>query len=117
MTISLAMENITLTQMCWVRLMCGTRREVNTQCFHTGKLKKTNKKQIPLCTNFSSCIVFLFRLCPLVVYFIVKEAFEKGANPIIIDNTNMQGWEMRPYVAQVSVENFLMDLMWPLYLL
>lgn len=30
----------------------------------------------------------------------VKEAFEKGANPIIIDNTNMQGWEMRPYVAQ-----------------
>ncbi|XP_067353163.1 NEDD4-binding protein 2 isoform X2 [Channa argus] len=29
-----------------------------------------------------------------------KEAFEKGTNPIIIDNTNMQGWEMKPYVAQ-----------------
>ncbi|KAF1395208.1 hypothetical protein PFLUV_G00009160 [Perca fluviatilis] len=29
-----------------------------------------------------------------------KEAFERGANPIIIDNTNMQSWEMRPYVAQ-----------------
>ncbi|KAK5899544.1 hypothetical protein CesoFtcFv8_009012 [Champsocephalus esox] len=29
-----------------------------------------------------------------------KEAFERGANPIIIDNTNMQGWEMKPYVAQ-----------------
>lgn len=29
-----------------------------------------------------------------------KEAFERGANPIIIDNTNMQGWEMRPYVFQ-----------------
>ncbi|XP_029918305.1 NEDD4-binding protein 2 isoform X2 [Myripristis murdjan] len=29
-----------------------------------------------------------------------KEAFESGANPIIIDNTNMQGWEMRPYVNQ-----------------
>ncbi|XP_070780347.1 NEDD4-binding protein 2 [Enoplosus armatus] len=29
-----------------------------------------------------------------------KEAFERGANPIIIDNTNMQGWEMRPYVVQ-----------------
>lgn len=82
-------------------------------------MKKKKKKYIyiPLCTKFSSCIVFLFHLCPLVVYFIVKEAFEKGANPIIIDNTNMQGWEMRPYVAQVSVENFLMDLMWPLYLL
>lgn len=32
------------------------------------------------------------------------EAFETDANPIIIDNTNMQGWEMRPYVAQVSME-------------
>ncbi|XP_045903922.1 NEDD4-binding protein 2 isoform X2 [Micropterus dolomieu] len=29
-----------------------------------------------------------------------KDAFERGANPIIIDNTNMQGWEMRPYVVQ-----------------
>ncbi|XP_029366196.1 NEDD4-binding protein 2 [Echeneis naucrates] len=29
-----------------------------------------------------------------------KEAFEKGTNPIIIDNTNMQGWEMKPYVVQ-----------------
>uniref|UniRef100_A0A3B4VK84 NEDD4 binding protein 2 n=1 Tax=Seriola dumerili TaxID=41447 RepID=A0A3B4VK84_SERDU len=28
-----------------------------------------------------------------------KEAFERGTNPIIIDNTNMQGWEMKPYVA------------------
>uniref|UniRef100_A0A1A7XDY5 NEDD4 binding protein 2 n=1 Tax=Iconisemion striatum TaxID=60296 RepID=A0A1A7XDY5_9TELE len=29
-----------------------------------------------------------------------KEAFQRGTNPIIIDNTNMQGWEMKPYVAQ-----------------
>ncbi|XP_068607452.1 NEDD4-binding protein 2 [Brachionichthys hirsutus] len=29
-----------------------------------------------------------------------KEAFETGVSPIIIDNTNMQGWEMRPYVVQ-----------------
>ncbi|XP_034713629.1 NEDD4-binding protein 2 isoform X2 [Etheostoma cragini] len=29
-----------------------------------------------------------------------KEAFERGVNPIIIDNTNMQSWEMRPYVVQ-----------------
>ncbi|XP_054460792.1 NEDD4-binding protein 2 isoform X2 [Anoplopoma fimbria] len=29
-----------------------------------------------------------------------KEAFARAANPIIIDNTNMQGWEMKPYVAQ-----------------
>ncbi|XP_076021574.1 NEDD4-binding protein 2 [Genypterus blacodes] len=29
-----------------------------------------------------------------------KEACEAGVNPIIIDNTNTQGWEMRPYVVQ-----------------
>ncbi|XP_008053779.1 NEDD4-binding protein 2 [Carlito syrichta] len=28
-----------------------------------------------------------------------KEAFEKKISPIIIDNTNLQAWEMRPYVA------------------
>ncbi|KAF5902290.1 NEDD4-binding protein 2 [Clarias magur] len=28
-----------------------------------------------------------------------KEAFEKNLTPIIIDNTNLQSWEMRPYVA------------------
>ncbi|XP_061840363.1 NEDD4-binding protein 2 isoform X1 [Nerophis lumbriciformis] len=35
-----------------------------------------------------------------------KEAFERGANPIIIDNTNMQGWEMKPYVAQALKHHF-----------
>ncbi|XP_043971264.1 NEDD4-binding protein 2 isoform X1 [Gambusia affinis] len=29
-----------------------------------------------------------------------RESFEHGINPIIIDNTNMQGWEMKPYVVQ-----------------
>ncbi|XP_030644041.1 NEDD4-binding protein 2 [Chanos chanos] len=28
-----------------------------------------------------------------------KEAFENGKTPVIIDNTNMQCWEMKPYVA------------------
>nr|XP_014124992.1 NEDD4-binding protein 2 isoform X1 [Zonotrichia albicollis]XP_026651355.1 NEDD4-binding protein 2 isoform X1 [Zonotrichia albicollis] len=28
-----------------------------------------------------------------------KEAFEKRISPIIIDNTNIQAWEMKPYVA------------------
>jgi NEDD4-binding protein 2 len=28
-----------------------------------------------------------------------KEAFEKKVSPIIIDNTNLQAWEMKPYVA------------------
>ncbi|NXN95123.1 N4BP2 protein, partial [Rhinopomastus cyanomelas] len=28
-----------------------------------------------------------------------QEAFETGISPIIIDNTNIQAWEMKPYVA------------------
>ncbi|XP_075050912.1 NEDD4-binding protein 2 isoform X2 [Mixophyes fleayi] len=28
-----------------------------------------------------------------------KGAFEKTVSPIIIDNTNLQGWEMKPYVS------------------
>ncbi|XP_029997074.1 NEDD4-binding protein 2 isoform X2 [Sphaeramia orbicularis] len=35
-----------------------------------------------------------------------KEAFQRGANPIIIDNTNMQGWEMKPYVIQALNYNY-----------
>ncbi|XP_053711199.1 NEDD4-binding protein 2-like isoform X2 [Synchiropus splendidus] len=35
-----------------------------------------------------------------------KEAFRRGAHPIIIDNTNMQGWEMKPYVAQALIHNY-----------
>lgn len=35
-----------------------------------------------------------------------KIAFERGANPIIIDNTNMQGWEMKPYVVQALKHNY-----------
>ncbi|XP_034860988.1 NEDD4-binding protein 2 isoform X1 [Mirounga leonina] len=28
-----------------------------------------------------------------------KEAFEKKVSPIIIDNTNLQAWEMKPYIS------------------
>ncbi|NXF74991.1 N4BP2 protein, partial [Sclerurus mexicanus] len=28
-----------------------------------------------------------------------REAFERGISPIIIDNTNIQAWEMKPYVT------------------
>ncbi|XP_051560928.1 NEDD4-binding protein 2-like isoform X3 [Myxocyprinus asiaticus] len=31
-----------------------------------------------------------------------KEALKKGQTPIIIDNTNMQRWEMKPYVAMAQ---------------
>uniref|UniRef100_A0A3Q1FF34 NEDD4 binding protein 2 n=1 Tax=Acanthochromis polyacanthus TaxID=80966 RepID=A0A3Q1FF34_9TELE len=39
-----------------------------------------------------------------------KEAFKKGTKPIIIDNTNMQSWEMRPYVVQFYKCNLTVSL-------
>ncbi|MBN3281956.1 N42L2 protein, partial [Polyodon spathula] len=35
-----------------------------------------------------------------------KESFKKGLSPIIIDNTNIQGWEMKPYVALALQYNY-----------
>ncbi|KAK1175329.1 NEDD4-binding protein 2 isoform X2 [Acipenser oxyrinchus oxyrinchus] len=35
-----------------------------------------------------------------------KETFKKGLSPIIIDNTNIQGWEMKPYVALALQYNY-----------
>ena len=32
-----------------------------------------------------------------------KEAVDAGVSPIIIDNTNVQSWEMKPYVALVRM--------------
>lgn len=44
----------------------------------------------------------IFDFFNLLVYFSAKEEFEKRVTPIIIDNTNIQAWEMKPYVALVS---------------
>ncbi|XP_033870892.3 NEDD4-binding protein 2 isoform X1 [Acipenser ruthenus] len=35
-----------------------------------------------------------------------KETFRKGLSPVIIDNTNIQGWEMKPYVALALQYNY-----------
>ncbi|KAM9857245.1 NEDD4-binding protein 2 [Aulostomus maculatus] len=35
-----------------------------------------------------------------------NEAFERGAYPIIIDNTNLRCWEMKPYVVQALKHNY-----------
>lgn len=37
------------------------------------------------------------------VFLSAKEAFEMRISPIIIDNTNIQAWEMKPYVTLVSI--------------
>lgn len=53
-----------------------------------------------ICLSLSSC----------GHYSIAKKAFHRGISPIIIDNTNMQGWEMKPYVAQVSLYDLVNSL-------
>lgn len=32
-----------------------------------------------------------------------KDAMHDGRSPIIIDNTNLQAWEMKPYVKMVGI--------------
>lgn len=121
MTISPTVENISLNPLPWGRPMCGTINEVDTHTHIQLKVKasKKKKKKYNFFFFFISVIdyfCFCFMLFQLLLHWknksilaclpcsspTAKEAFEKGSNPIIIDNTNMQGWEMRPYVAQVS---------------
>ncbi|XP_051897923.1 NEDD4-binding protein 2 [Pristis pectinata] len=35
-----------------------------------------------------------------------KEAMEKGLSPVIIDNTNTQSWEMKPYISMAFKYNY-----------
>lgn len=35
-----------------------------------------------------------------------KEAMEKGLSPVIIDNTNTQSWEMKPYITMAFKHNY-----------
>lgn len=53
----------------------------------------------------NTCDWYIFtaiKLSYILLLFSAKEAFEKSLTPIIIDNTNLQCWEMKPYVALVS---------------
>lgn len=42
-------------------------------------------------------IVFVFNS------FSAQDAMQDGRSPIIIDNTNVQAWEMKPYVKMVGM--------------
>lgn len=50
---------------------------------------------------FNLICFFLF----LNLYFIsAKQAIDQGRSPVIIDNTNIQAWEMKPYVEVVNMK-------------
>lgn len=38
----------------------------------------------------------------LYAFISAKQAIDQGRSPVIIDNTNTQAWEMKPYVEMVS---------------
>ena len=42
---------------------------------------------------------------------LAKEAMLEGRSPIIIDNTNVEAWEMKPYVKMVGVAP--LNSIWP----
>lgn len=42
-----------------------------------------------------------------------KEAIKMGTNPIIIDNTNTQKWEFKPYVSMALNNNYHVEIMEP----
>lgn len=48
---------------------------------------------------FYLIVLFFFNL-----FFIsAKQAINQGRSPVIIDNTNTQAWEMKPYVEMVNM--------------
>lgn len=84
---------------------------------HEWNHKRGHSHNIHMHVNIKYNILYVFRLNVSVLFFYpsfcfscfangncftARESFERGINPIIIDNTNMQGWEMKPYVVQVS---------------
>lgn len=49
------------------------------------------------CVRAISTSLLYFNVCLLSA----KNAMHDGRSPIIIDNTNIQAWEMKPYVSMV----------------
>ena len=72
-----------------------------------------------VCSNMSDASFYLsmFELCDSIQYYmygevkvhvhnmylsLARDAMRTGNNPVIIDNTNTNAWEMKPYVLLVS---------------
>ncbi|OXB58069.1 hypothetical protein ASZ78_008409 [Callipepla squamata] len=43
-------------------------------------------------------LVMLYLMC----YIAARKAMKNGKSPVIIDNTNIHAWEMKPYVMMVG---------------
>ena len=51
-----------------------------------------------------TCIVSFYQIFKFYLYVFIsaKQAIDQGRSPVIIDNTNTQAWEMKPYVEMVN---------------
>ena len=58
--------------------------------------------------NLDSSFLTNIGLC----YFAGKEAMTSGATPIVIDNTNIERWTMKPYVVMVIKDIKLNGAQW-----
>lgn len=50
------------------------------------------------CSNLNYITAYLHAL----FFIAAQQAMEQGRSPVIIDNTNTQAWEMKPYVEVVG---------------
>lgn len=55
---------------------------------------------------------FLFNIKKFLPFQTAKDAMQDGRSPVIIDNTNLQAWEMKPYVKMVSTGFYLNLSVW-----
>lgn len=55
-----------------------------------------------IATNFIYNFYFIVNIETIPQFLTAEDAMRDGRSPIIIDNTNIQAWEMKPYVGMVS---------------
>ena len=60
-------------------------------------------KAVLFCTKCDVSITHIYVYLHVIFNYSAKAAAERETNPIIIDNTHTQSWEMLVYVKLVSV--------------
>lgn len=55
-----------------------------------------------IATNLIYNFYFIVNIETILQFLTAEDAMRDGRSPIIIDNTNIQAWEMKPYVGMVS---------------
>lgn len=53
-------------------------------------------------SHYISIIICTICTIAFLLFIAAKQAMDQGRSPIIIDNTNTQAWEMKPYVEAVN---------------